>query len=85
MCRTPMETEWSDQRQPPWIAYSLRDVRTARAGQIPSLAYLGVRVATLKTQRQIFQGIGNRAEPLVEIDQCIHRQRSDRRLHWLDG
>jgi hypothetical protein len=54
----------SDQGQPPWIAYSLRDVRTARAGQIPSSPYLGAPGSGLKVRGEIFEAIGNRFEPL---------------------
>ena len=43
---------------PHWIAYSLRDVRTARAGQIPSMPYLVARGPALKPVGEIFQPQG---------------------------
>ena len=64
MCRAPMQRKWPDQGQPPWIAYSLRDVRTARAGQIPSPRNLGVTGGALKTQGDIFYLAGNCVQPV---------------------
>ena len=44
---------------PQGFAYSLRDFRTARAGQIPSLGNLGVVGAALKGIGKIFKSFGD--------------------------
>lgn len=48
MHRTPMETEWLEQGQPPWRFNRLRDFPKVRTGQYPSPAYLGVGGLILK-------------------------------------
>ena len=53
------------QGQPPWIAYSLRDILAARAGQIPSGHHLGCRGSALKPAGEIFQPFGDRLEPFA--------------------
>ena len=69
MCTGP----GSGQGQPPWIAYSLRDILAARAGQIPSKRYLGTGGSALKPAGEFFQPFGNRLEPLG----AAVRKRSD--------
>ena len=55
----PNAKKWPDQGQPPWIAYSLRDIQAARTGQYPSRAYLGSARRGLKLFRKIFDTIGD--------------------------
>lgn len=63
MCARPGPS----QGQPPWIAYSLRDIQTARAGQHPSQCYLGVCGSALKTRGKIFQPVRHGPEALGKV------------------
>ena len=71
----PNAKKWPGQGQPPWIAYSLRDIQAARTGQYPSRAYLESARRDLKLFREIFDPIGDpfqrRREILARIGGCL--------------
>src|SRR3546814_8688359 len=62
------------QGQLPWMMNSLRDNRTARIGQFPPLANLGVRPRILKSRGECLELFGD------PIERCVVNARIARRL-----